>query len=148
MRVFTAIVGVATLISLGLQLSGFFEETPQILWYSTTFLGGVTLGLTLTVVFSARISHSVEFKARQLLGFLLYSVSGLLVFILFLLGALLEDQAQRADAQKLGSAVSGFLIFLLFFFLNSFFGEPSAYERSTLDDTENQADEMEEESDY
>ena len=136
MRLFTILVGMATLISLALQLSGPFEETPQILWYSTTFLGGVTLGLTLTVVFSPKFAYPVEFKARQFLGFLLYSTTGLLVFILFLLGALLEDQGQRADAQKLGSAVSGFLIFLLLFFLNSFFGEPSRHEPSASDDVE------------
>lgn len=122
MKAFALIVGIATLVSLVLQLSGFFEEPPQALWYTTFFLGGVTVGLFINVVSSVNFSLPVDLKAKQFVGAMLYVGAGALVFILFLLGVLLENETQRQAATKLGSAVSGFLVLSLWMFFNDFFG--------------------------
>ena len=136
MKAFTLIVGFATIVSLVLQLSGFFEEAPQFLWYATFFLGGVTVGLLINVVSRVNFSMPGDLQAKQFVGLVLYLGTGALVFILFLLGAVLTNETQRSDAIKLGSAVSGFLIFSLWVFFYDFFGG-TATSKTAEDEVEN-----------
>jgi len=119
---FTVVTGIATLVSLFLQVSGLLGEKRKYLVYSTCFLVGLTLGLLLNIAFSVNVSLPVTTTPKQLLGLLLFSATGLLAFILFILTVVVEDEGRRKAATVGASAVSSFLLFLLVFFLNSFFG--------------------------
>ena len=120
---FTVATGLATLLSLFLQVSGILGgDRKRYLAYSTLFLAGLTIGLLLNAAFSVNVVFPETVTPRQLLGLGLYSGASLLAMVLIILGVITQDPDRRREARVAGSAVSGFLIFLLMFFLNSFFG--------------------------
>ena len=118
---FTIITGIATLVSLVLQLSGSLMQYKAHIRYATVFLAGITIGLLANVALSVNVHFPVPVTAKQLLGFLLYGLSGLLASVLFVVSVATNDPERRVAARNAASAVSGFLVFILLFFLRTFF---------------------------
>ena len=118
---FTIVTGVATLVSLALQMAGVFPNHKKYLSHAMLLFLGMTLGLLLNITSSIHISLPETLSAREMLGLLLFSVTGILVFVLIILSVVTEDKQRRDTATRAASAVSGFLIFLLVFFVSTFF---------------------------
>ena len=125
MTAFTIITGLATLIGFFLQIRGLFPEYRRYYIAATFFLFGLTVGVGTASVTGVSIQLPETISARSILGFALYAGTGLLIFVCFAATAVVADPARRSELSKIGSAVSGFLIFLLLFFTSWFFPSDS-----------------------
>ena len=121
MTYFAVLTGVATIFCIVLQFSGKFPAYRSYLSHASAMLLGLTAGLVVNLGASPAIRLPGTITARELLGLLLFSGTGLLAFVLMLATVIPEDKERRVAAAKSASAVSGFLLFLLIFFLADFF---------------------------
>ena len=124
MTTFTIITGIVSLIAFILQIKGLFPRYKKD--YSATTLDflGFTNGLIVASLTRVSLVLPESLSARNILGFLIFGCTGLLIFIFFVASALILDDKRRNDVSKIGSAVSGFFIFLLLFFPSTFFPTP------------------------
>lgn len=121
MTAFSIITGIATLIGFFLQIKGLFPEYRRYYASATFFLFGLTIGFASASLTGVSIHLPESISAKNIMGFSLYGGTGLLVFVCFCASALISDPKRRSEVSKIGSAVSGFLIFLLMFFNGTFF---------------------------
>src|SRR5690349_10085654 len=121
---FSIVTGIAGLISLILQVSDKFQERRNELAQLTMLLVGLTIGLFLNIALDVRVSFPIAATSKELVGLGLYGGSGMLVFVLFILAAVTSHAERRTMARNAAAAVSGFLIFLLIFFVDTFFKAP------------------------
>ncbi len=63
---------------------------------------------------------------------MLFGGTGLLVFVCFTACTRIRDEKWRQEVSKIGSAVSGFIILLLFFFLSFFPDGPTIAANNTM----------------
>jgi hypothetical protein len=121
MAAFSIITGIVTLIGFLLQIRGCFPKYRRYYSFGTLFLFGLTAGFALASLTGVSIHLPDSISAKNIMGFSLFGGAGLLVFVCFCASALISDSQRRSEVSKIGSAVSGFLIFLLIFFNGSFF---------------------------
>jgi hypothetical protein len=121
MTKFVIITGVATLISLIIQVSGLLPAYKKYLTHTTIFLLGATTGLLLNISTSLQLTIPEAITMRQIFGSLLYGGTGLLAFILIIMSVMIEDKDRREMAAKAASGVCGFLVLLLIFMGTSIF---------------------------
>ena len=121
MTAFTIITGVVTLLGFILQIRGSFPEYQRYFSVATSFLLGLTVGGGMAGIAGAQIYIPETITARNLFGFGLFGGTGLLIFVCFAGSLFIDDEKRRSEVAKIGSAVSGFFIFILLFFLSSLF---------------------------
>lgn len=119
--IFTIICGIATLISLWLQISGLLPQYRTYFSHAAAGFLGLTIGLSVNIGSQLNLRLPESLTPKQLVGVILFGGSGLLSAALILLSVLLRNEKQRKAASHAASAVSTFLIFALMFFLHSFF---------------------------
>src|SRR5437016_3124051 len=111
MTTFTIITGIVTLLGFFIQIKGFFPRYKKYYVAVTLIFLGFTIGLVTASLTHVSVQLKESLSARNILGFLLFGFSGLLICILFVASALTLEEKRRNDISKMGSAVSGFLIF-------------------------------------
>jgi hypothetical protein len=116
MTAFTIITGVATLIGFFIQIKGLLPNYRQYFAAATYLLFGVTLGFGAASLSQIEVTLKEALTARNFLGIFLFGGSGVLVFICFVASTFIKEQKRRSEISRLGSAVSGFLVFLVIFF--------------------------------
>jgi|CXWL01.1.fsa_nt_gi hypothetical protein len=121
MEMFSAITGIATLVGFYLQIRGLFPDYRRFYSLATFTLLGITIGFAVSEATQTTIELSATISPKNIIGFMMLGGSGLLVFLCYAASVLTSNQKASAQASKLGSAVSGFLLFLLIFFYRSFF---------------------------
>lgn len=121
MLAFTIITGVASLVGFILQIKDIFPKYRRYYTAATFTLFGVTIGFGLNALTATTIQLPASLSPRNIVGILLFGGSGMLIFSCFAACGLLSNPERRSELSKIGSAVSGFLIFLLMFFVNTFF---------------------------
>lgn len=121
MEAFAIITGVVTLISFLLQIWTKIPKYKAYLTAATWFLFGMTAGVGIASLSGTSIHIPRSFTPNNLVGIGLFAGSGLLIVSCFAASIFITDSARRSEATKIGSAVSGFLVFLLMFFRASFF---------------------------
>lgn len=131
MLVFTIVTGLASLVGFILQIKDIFPKYRRYYSAATFILFGVTIGFGLNSLTGTTIHLPASLSPRNIIGILLFGGSGLLIFFCFAAAAMLGNQERRSELSRIGSAVSGFLIFLLMFFTNTFF-PPTQQEREQV----------------
>jgi len=131
MTAFTIITGIATLLGFILQIKGLFPQYRPYYTAATFILFGLTIGVGVTSITGMSIHLPASISSRNMLGILLFGGTGLLIFLCFAAAAMLGDPQRRTEVSRIGSAVSGFLLFLLLFFVNTFF-PPTQQEREQV----------------
>lgn len=131
MTAFTIITGLITVIGFILQIKGMWPQYRTYYSSATFVLFGLTVGFGLSSISGTSIHLPESLSSRNIIGILLFGGSGLLIFMCFTATAVLSDVERRSEVSKIGSAVSGFLLFLLLFFVNTFF-PPSQSEREPV----------------
>ena len=121
MTAFTIVTGLITIIAFILQLAGAAPKYKKYLSHSVALFFGLTAGLLLNFSSQLHVTLPKEWFPRQVMGLLLYSATGILIFLLTIMGVLLEDPERRKSANHSTPAVSGFLIFALLFYWSAFF---------------------------
>jgi hypothetical protein len=121
MLVFTIVTGVASLLGFILQIKDIFPKYRRYYTAATFILFGVTIGFGLNTLTGTTIQLPASLSPRNLIGILLFGGAGVLIFFCFTAAALIGNPERRSELSRIGSAVSGFLIFLLMFFINTFF---------------------------
>lgn len=121
MEFFSAITGIATLVGFFLQIRGLFPDYRRYYSLATFTLLGVTIGFAISGITQTSVSLPSTISPKNIMGFILLGGSGLLIFLCFAASVLTSNQKTSEQASRLGSAVSGFLLFLLIFFYQSFF---------------------------
>lgn len=121
MTTFTIITGLATLIGFFLQIKDLLPNYRRYYFAATFFLLGLTLGFGLTSATQVSVNLPATLSPKNIIGFALFGGAGLLIVLCFTAAALVSDPKRRVEVSRIGSAVSGFLIFLLVFFSSSFF---------------------------
>lgn len=125
MNTFAIITGIATLLGFALQLRDSVPKYRKYYVPVTWSLLGLTSGLGIGSFANVTFLLPSNLSTRNIAGLLLYGGSGLLIFLLFTASTMIVDEKRRREICQIGSAVSGFLIFLLLFFSSFFFPESS-----------------------
>lgn len=125
MTTFTIITGVITLLGFIFQIRGMFPEYRRYYTPVTIFMLGLTIGFGLSSITATNVYLPENATSRNMFGFALFGGTGLLIFLCFSASLFIEDKDRRSELSTIGSAVSGFFIFLLIFFSSSFFPKPS-----------------------
>lgn len=126
MTAFTIITGLATLVGFFLQIRGMFPQYRKYYSAATFFTLGLTIGTAIAAFSGTTIQLPQSITPKNLMGFLLFGGSAILVFICFVASAFTTDKDRRSELSKIASAVSGFLIFILLFFTSTFFQDSSS----------------------
>jgi len=121
MTAFAIITGVITLLGFIFQIKGLYPEYRRYYVSATFLLFGITIGTAIGALTQTTFTLSETLSTKSIVGFILIIGSGLLIFVCFSATALVVDEKRRSELAKIGSGVSGFLIFLLVFFVPSFF---------------------------
>jgi hypothetical protein len=126
MTTFTIITGIATLLAFALQLRDVLPEYRRYYALITWSLLGLTAGLAIASFTNVTVLLPSTLSTRNIVGLLLFGGTGILVFLCFAASTLIADDKRRREVCQVGSAVSGFLIFLLLFFSSFCFPEVSS----------------------
>jgi len=126
MNTFAIITGIATLLGFALQLRDLVPKYRKYYVPTTWSLLGLTAGLGIAAFTNVTFLLPSSLSTRNIVGLLLFGGSGLLVFVCFTASTMIADDKRRREICQIGSAVSGFLIFLLLFFSSFCFPEPSS----------------------
>lgn len=92
---FTVIIGIATLLSLLLQVGGPFPHYKRYISHATFLFLGLTIGLLVNIALSINVSLPEKLTSKELLGFVLFGGTGFLVFILAVASVVVEDPDKR-----------------------------------------------------
>ncbi len=131
MLIFTIVTGLASLVGFILQIKDIFPKYRRYYTAATFILFGVTIGFGLNSLTGTTIHLPASLSPRNIIGILLFGGSGVLIFFCFAAAAMLSNPDRRSELSRIGSAVSGFLIFMLLFFINTFF-PPTQQEREQV----------------
>ena len=115
MFTFTIICGIATLVSLILQLTSLPAKYKKYFNQAMIFFLGATLGLLFNFASTVNVTLPETLTVAQLKSLFIVCGTGLLIAILILMSVLLENEKQRSDAARGASAASGFFILYLMF---------------------------------
>jgi len=126
MTAFTIITGIATLVGFFLQIRGMPPQYRKYFAPATFFTLGLTVGTLVASIAGTTINLPYSLTPKNLLGFMLFGGSALLVFMCFVATGFTTDKERRSELSRIGSAVSGFLIFILLFFTTTFFQDSSS----------------------
>lgn len=126
MTAFTIITGIATLVGFFLQIRGMLPQYRKYFAPATFFTLGLSVGTLIASIAGATINLPHSLTPKNILGFMLFGGSALLVFMCFVASGFTTDKERRSELSKIGSAVSGFLIFILLFFTTIFFPDSSS----------------------
>lgn len=120
---FSILTGFLTVASFLLQVKGSFPKYSGHLKATSLFLLGATIGLGASSITGATMTIQLPeaISVRNIVGFFVFGGAGVLVFLCFGAMTLVSDDQRRVELSKVGSAVSGFLIFMLVFFVPVFF---------------------------
>lgn len=121
MTTFSIITGIITIIGFVLQIKGLFPDYRRYFSAATFFFCGLTVGFVLSSATQVNVHLPETVTSKNLVGFALFGGTGSLVFLCFTAALFISDPKRRSEVTRIGSAVSGFLIFLLMFFSSSFF---------------------------
>ena len=125
MNTFTIVTGIITLLGFVIQIRGMFPEYRRYYTPATIFMLGITIGFGLSSITATNVYLPDNITARNLFGFGLFGGTGLLIFLCFSASLFIKDKDRTSELSTIGSAVSGFFLFLLIFFSSSFFPKPS-----------------------
>lgn len=125
MTIFVIITGIATLIGLFLQIRKRFPRYRRYYTPPTFMMLGFTIGYIANSITGTVTSLPENITPINILGYALYGGTALLIVGLFLSSIFIQNNDHRSDISRIGSAVSGFLIFLLIFFTSTFFPGPN-----------------------
>lgn len=125
MNTFAIVTGIATLLGFALQLRDLVPKYRKYYVPVTWLLLGLTAGLGFGAFANVTVLLPSTLSTRNVVGLLLFGGSGLLVFVCFTASTMIADEKRRREICQIGSAVSGFLIFLLLFFSSFCFPEPA-----------------------
>lgn len=131
MLIFTIVTGLASVVGFILQIKDIFPKYRRYYTAATFVLFGVTIGFGLNSLTGTTVHLPASLSPRNIIGILLFGGSGVLIFFCFTAAAMLGNPERRSELSRIGSAVSGFLIFLLLFFINTFF-PPTQEEREQI----------------
>jgi len=126
MNVFTTITGIFTLLGFILQIRGIYPQYRRYYAPATLFTLGLTVGFGLNSITGTSVYLPDNITPRNIFGFALYGGTGLLIFMCFSASLFIQDKERRSELSTIGSAVSGFFIFLLIFFTSTFFPGPGS----------------------
>ena len=129
MTTFTLITGAVTVIGFILQIRNTFPKYRPYYSAATFVLLGLTIGILLASISGTTIHLPQTLSPKNIIGFVLFGGSSLLIFMFFVAAAFIDDKERRTQLSQIGSTVSGFLVFLLVFFTNTFFQSTSPVER-------------------
>lgn len=121
MTAFTIITGMVTLLGFFLQVKDYFPQYRRYYSSITLILLGITIGLSARTVSQITIQLAHPLTLTNIVGLILCGGSGLIISVSFIASVMLTDKERRMEASKIGSSVSGFLVFLLLFFYSFFF---------------------------
>src|SRR5689334_17905802 len=108
MTTFTIITGIVTLIGFFIQVKDLFPRYRRYYSVATIFLFGLTIGAGIASLAHVTVNFPESLTTRNIVGLLLFSGSGLLIFSCFAASTIIQDEKRRNDVSKIGSAVSGF----------------------------------------
>ncbi len=121
MAIFSIIVGVITLIGVFLQIQGMFPEYKRYYVPATIFFAGLTVGFILNSLSGTSIHFPDTISLKNILGFVLFGSTGLLILMSFTVAIFAKNNKQRTEISNIGCLVSVLLIVLLFLFSSTFF---------------------------
>ncbi len=124
MNTFTIITGLITFIGICSSNSRNVSEYRRYYTSATFFMLGLTVGFGLSSVTGTAIHLPDTITAKNLFGFALFGGTGLLIFLCFSASLFIPEKERRSELSKIGSAVSGFFLFILIFFPLHFFPGP------------------------
>jgi hypothetical protein len=132
MTTFTIVTGIVTLIGFFLQIKGLLPRYKKYHTAATFIFLGVTIGVLIASFAKVSINVPESLSIRGIVGLALFGGAGSLIVVCFTASTLIEDESHRGEVSRIGSAVSGFLIFLLMFFSSFFFPEAIADKKNVI----------------